>query len=397
MLPRGAAMDSLNQSYYARCCQTVAVSFLSFILCGSIFAQTLQLPPRPVDAQTGSQFYQTIASATLTDRESRIFQQISSGNIPDFLRKLVAIKHSAAVGGVSRTVEYYVTPDYLAVGNDSDYFRLPMSAPLAQKIANALNCTLPTKRMVDSIYKAAPVKLVPITIAWANENVTVPVFFRHDSMIQAQRNPLLVTHPLGTLVAGTKKDIILSRKIYEGLKANVPKPVVIYGWHKLDGTVWQPVYNGHTETYMDYSHGIRLVQQKAMLGSDSTTIGKILTDTVLSALLSDEGVIPKPYYGSPTYVEIGTGAHPESFELFQNYPNPFNASTLFRFRIIQQEVVSLDVFDLLGRKTATVFHGEVEPGEYSVSWDASSFESGTYFFRLMGVNGSITKKLVLVK
>src|SRR6202012_1052102 len=100
---------------------------------------------------------------------------------------------------------------------------------------------------------------------------------------------------------GDKKDVIISTYIYNNLQNGVTTPVVIYGWQYQNGTPIQPLYNGHSEYYMDYSHGIRLVQQAITVDSAPTTVSAVLTNPALAALLSDEtvfsgNVIPQPYY-----------------------------------------------------------------------------------------------------
>jgi hypothetical protein len=106
---------------------------------------------------------------------------------------------------------------------------------------------------------------------------------------------------LGELVAGDKKDIVISPLIYTNLHTRASTPVVIYGWHKADGKAIQPIYNGHAQTWADYSHGVRLVQQTALLDGKPARISDILTNAKLAALLSDEtnfpgNTIPKPFY-----------------------------------------------------------------------------------------------------
>jgi hypothetical protein len=77
----------------------------------------------------------------------------------------------------------------------------------------------------------------------------------------------------------------------------VSRPVVIYGWHTLEGTPIQSVYNGHGETYADYSHGIRLVQIAVSLDGKPDSALRILQDQALCVLLSGEGPIARPGYG----------------------------------------------------------------------------------------------------
>lgn len=259
-------------------------------------AQTLPLPPRAADALSGSAFINLIWSMPLEQREEQIYSQIISGNIPDFMRQLVEVTAIANIGGNNVTAKYFVIPEYLAVGSDSNYFLTPMTPLLAQRICNAINATLPTKKMVDQIYSAALCKLRPQPIPPTPQMTTVPVFSQHNDSVKAIRFPVLGQFPFGTLVGGTKKDVIISNRIYQNLNPNVPKPVVIYGWHQLNGQPIQPVYNGHGETYADYSHGIRIVLDSVIVDGVPKKFAQLLADPVYSILVSDEGTILKAYY-----------------------------------------------------------------------------------------------------
>lgn len=267
-----------------------------FIFSGNVIAQNLPLPPRPSTALSGSAFATLIWSMPRDQREEEIYNRVISGNIPDFLRQLKSVTTITSIGGNNHTATYFVIPEYLAIGSDSNYFLMPMSPLLAQRICNALHCTLPTKKMVDQIYSTAPCKLRPQPIPPSGQMITVPVFAQHNDSVKTLRFPLLNQYPLGTIVGGTKKDVIISNRIYQNLNPNVPKPVVIYGWHQLNGQPIQPVYNGHEETYADYSHGIRLVLDSVIVDGVSKTFAQLLADPVLSVLTSDEGTILKPYY-----------------------------------------------------------------------------------------------------
>jgi cyanophycinase len=92
---------------------------------------------------------------------------------------------------------------------------------------------------------------------------------------------------------------------------------------------------------------------------------------------------------------------PRSFMLEQNYPNPFNPTTNFEFRIANCELVTLKVFDVLGREVARVVNDVRSAGVYTVRWDASSLPSGVYFARLDHTAGgfvqSDTRKIVVSK
>jgi len=89
---------------------------------------------------------------------------------------------------------------------------------------------------------------------------------------------------------------------------------------------------------------------------------------------------------------------PTVVELQQNYPNPFNPVTTINYSIPEQSRVRLEVFDVLGRKVATLLDGENKTaGRYSVRFDARNLASGMYIYRLQAGNKTITKKLTLIK
>lgn len=280
--------------------------FLCFISYLSAFSQTLPLPSRSPQALNGTQIVTKLTPLGLTAREDTIFSQIISGNVPDFLRNLVPVHDTVVISSVTYYVTYFVTPDYFALGCDSDYFLCPMTPLLAQRVADYLGFSLPTRKMSDKIWKNATVKMAPQPISPSAQMVTVPVFATHDSMVWAQRKTFFPQHPLGELVAGDKKDVILSNHIYGN---PAPGRVVIYGWHYQNGTPIQPLYYGHEETYADYSHGIRMVQNEMLVNGCMKTVQEILMSSTLNTLLSDEGAIAVPRYPvTPPAVSI-----PQSF------------------------------------------------------------------------------------
>jgi len=259
------------------------------VMAVSARGQTLPLPPRPVGAPSGTQFINLITPLALTEREHWIYAQVISGNVPDFLRVLVPIHVNAVIGGTAHTATFYAAPDYVAIGTDADYFLEPMTPLLAQRLCDRLGCTPPTRKMVNQIWTNAAVKLNPQPIPPSGAMITVPVFADHNTMVWTQRATFTSSFPLGALVSGDKKDVVISTLIYSNLHSGVPKPVVIYGWHYTSGDPIQPLYNGHEETYADYSHGLRLVQNAMTVDGAPNTVTNVLTSPILAALLSDEG------------------------------------------------------------------------------------------------------------
>jgi hypothetical protein len=88
---------------------------------------------------------------------------------------------------------------------------------------------------------------------------------------------------------------------------------------------------------------------------------------------------------------------PQAFSLDQNYPNPFNPTTRIQFGLPRRTRMSLKVYDMLGRVVATLVEGEKMAGNYSVQFDGGRFPSGTYLYRLITPERSITRTMILMK
>lgn len=88
---------------------------------------------------------------------------------------------------------------------------------------------------------------------------------------------------------------------------------------------------------------------------------------------------------------------PESFSLNQAYPNPFNSSTSIDFSIPFDSIVSIIVYDLLGKKISVITDQKFETGYHTVNWNADAFSSGIYFVKMMTNDYTKTQKLILIK
>jgi len=88
---------------------------------------------------------------------------------------------------------------------------------------------------------------------------------------------------------------------------------------------------------------------------------------------------------------------PSKFSLLQNYPNPFNPSTRITYDVPRTSVISLAMYDVLGRLVATLVSGNQLPGRHVVEWDASGLASGVYFCRLQAGNFMAVKKVLLLR
>ena len=282
------------------------------------FAQTLDLPPRATNAPDGDAFVKQITTLDLTQRDQAIAREILTGNIPNFLRKFCPVTVTNVADGATNVATFFVAPDYLVVGSDENYFLTPVSPGTAQRIADQLHCILPTRKMVNAIYAAAEVKLVPSPIPPNAAMTTVPVFAEHNETVRAQRMAVINAHPLGALVAGHQKDVVITAKL-----AAATNKVAIYGWHQTNGIPIQPLYLGHVWWWVDYSQCIRLVSQTMLVNGEKRSVAEVLADPKLCSLISDEGVITNARY--PTNLTAAVPA--EKINL--PWPENFSATSHF--------------------------------------------------------------------
>ena len=221
----------------------------------------------------------SIHDRTRDDRERAIERKLLAGHIPSFLRALRTIRDSAvAADGRWHVIEYEVMPDYLAIGTDRDHVRIPMTPRTAEAFNERYGYVLPTRRMVDAIWRHADERLAPQPLTDARESSAT--FLQHHQLIEQQRG----ARPRNSLVAGIKKDVVNSNRLLERAGR-----VAIYGWHRPDGTPIQPLYVGHVDWYVDYSHGVRPVRRMMRVDGKPMSFELVATDPLLHVLVSDEG------------------------------------------------------------------------------------------------------------
>jgi len=124
----------------------------------------------------------------------------------------------------------------------------------------------------------------------------------------------------------------------------------------------------------------------AVSSTNATTTGLNITDVQVDL-------------GSPIVVgvEKEDNSLPIVYSLSQNYPNPFNPSTKIEFALPKSGVISLTVYDILGRKVAELVNGSLTAGYHTVNFNASNLSSGVYFYRLEAGDFVSVKKLMLLK
>ncbi len=240
------------------------------------------IPARPQYAMSGSQFAEKTASMSGKEREKVALEELRKGNVPSFLRRLKPVELTYKDDGETVTAVIQVAPDYLAIGSDEDFLRIPLSYPAAVSIASRFGCILPTRKIVDEIYfqsffhyKPQPMRPGPMMRSTA-------YYLEHQRKIENQR----AGRPLGKLASGHKKDVVLTNNLWEK-----PGRVAIYGWHKPDGEPIQGLSTFHGARYADYSHGVRLISQAVLINGEYRSILDVLENPSLAPAFTYERVI----------------------------------------------------------------------------------------------------------
>ena len=251
-----------------------------------IAALTRSIRSRSLRALTGSKFADYVWKMDSQQREKAILSEALEGNLPAFLRALVPVefKHQPANNEKAITATVFVMPDYLAIGSDEDYLRVPMNLHTAAAIAARFGFILPTRKMVDVIYDQSAYRFTPQPLPAGPRMRSTEYYRMHNEMIEKQSRAHGVR--LGTLVSGHKKDVVLTNRL-----AKAPGQIAIYGWHRAKDAPIQPLSTVHGANYADYSHGIRLISDTALVNGEPHSVDDILRDSSLANVLSDEGAI----------------------------------------------------------------------------------------------------------
>jgi photosystem II stability/assembly factor-like uncharacterized protein len=104
------------------------------------------------------------------------------------------------------------------------------------------------------------------------------------------------------------------------------------------------------------------------------------------------------YFSTQTIgIKYISSSVPAEFKLYSNYPNPFNPATKIKFDIPKSTLTKLIVYDALGRTIETLVNKELSAGTYEYTWNASKYNSGIYFIRIVSDKYIETRKMVLLK
>ena len=257
-------------------------------------------------ALTGHEFIQKVQDMGFWDMEEQTVAQILAGNVPSALKKFRKITYTVTIrhqyqsftlegfpdGPVKNEthkykVEMWVLPDYLAVGNDQDFVRMPMGPLAAQRVADSLYCSLPTTFLSDRIDEVSEGRIEIFPFRPVGDRNMKPLCFEDSNNAI---NALMRSKGLkfGQFVSGLKKDVVLTTRLEN--EPDYYRHVAIYGWFHPDGHPQQPLFIRHGNFYSDYSHGIRLIYRTIKIDGKEYDLRAILEDPFLFRLVSKEDV-----------------------------------------------------------------------------------------------------------
>jgi len=175
------------------------------------------------------------------------------------------------------------------------------------------------------------------------------------------------------------------------------------------------VYNGNQMPWLagklivgDYNNGIiykcdlnntldSIIGRTTILDLDGITCIKQGSDGYIYAINGGYTTTGKLYRIKPEPGGIEPNAVPVYFSVQQNYPNPFNPSTTIKYSLFREGFVILQIYDILGNEVGVPVNEKKKAGDYRAEWNAESFPSGVYIYRLTVDDESFDKKMVLIK
>jgi hypothetical protein len=165
-----------------------------------------------------------------------------------------------------------------------------------------------------------------------------------------------------------------------------------------DGTIiWNsaniPPQHGTFKTFGGYQRNFIYTPDPGFSGLDSVQI----------MAMDDKGATEIGFhYFNIQYLSLANTTIPNQFELYQNYPNPFNPVTKLRYAIPKNGLVTINIYDMLGRQVKTLINQTKNAGYKSVIWDATNdygkpVSAGVYLYQIRAGEFVQTKKMVVLK
>ena len=160
-----------------------------------------------------------------------------------------------------------------------------------------------------------------------------------------------------------------------------------------DQTGW--VCGSSGSIYFTTNGGTNWTQQQTSITSTLNSLSFVNAQTGWAVGVN--GRILKTTTGGITFIKQVSNEIPSVYKLDQNFPNPFNPSTNIKYQIAKSSFVQLKIFDVLGKEVGSLVNEQQKPGIYEVSWNASGYPSGIYFYKVIAGTFTGAKKMVVVK
>ncbi len=191
---------------------------------------------------------------------------------------------------------------------------------------------------------------------------------------------------------GSSNDVWIFQ-IAGGITMANGKSVILTGGAKSKNIFWQSFGSVAIGTNAHFE-GIVLAQTSITIGTGASVNGILLTQT---AVTLDANAVTRP----TDITGVETESTPHKAALSQNYPNPFNPSTSIRYNLEKAGMVSLKIYNLLGKEVATLVNANQNAGSYTVQFNTNlgklNLSSGVYLYRLETESFVSVKKFVLLK
>jgi hypothetical protein len=209
-----------------------------------------------------------------------------------------------------------------------------------------------------------------------------------------------LNEPIDTPVWSNVIDITAPSSQVEQFTGSQGSRAFDISWSGSDGGAGISTY----DIYMAVNDGPFLLWQKSIAATEGRFVGHPDSTYSFFSVAHDAVGNSEPIKteaDASTTITVSTEDEiadlPVQFELFQNYPNPFNPSTTINFALPEQSDVTIRIYDVMGRRIATLLNENRTAGYHNVVWDAGSVASGTYFYRIQAGEFASVRKLTLVK
>ena len=164
------------------------------------------------------------------------------------------------------------------------------------------------------------------------------------------------------------------------------------GWDGVGNLALDPLFVDKDNNNFNLSPNSKLIDKGIAYFSYNDTVLSDLDKVQYVGIAPDMG-----YYEAYNSVGVNDMSIPKSSMLNQNYPNPFNPTTTINYSIAKQSLVSIKVYDILGREIQTLVNEEKSPGNYNVKFIGNNLPSGVYFYRMQAGDYTNTKKFILIR